>query len=301
MRQLARRALVAATATGALLFALASPAPAADTFPSQDACHVVNNNTPVGNCGPFTQLYHDSFNSNGTVPTGAFSSCAGDGDFRCAGLKPYPHYYADLGAYPRGWYDTANPKNHSNGNSRTFGGEYRADDTVSVIKNGTDGQLRVRMYRPASGDNHVAAVVPRPCMNVRYGKFSERMIVRQLTPGFKVAHLHYGDRSEIDYPEAGGNFSSDPVSAFTHGFAESGTDVAANSAWTHWHTYSQEIVPGQVRFYLDGKLVRTVKGDDPDTTPWVLQNESALSGAYAARGSSVVIDTTWVSCYRYSG
>lgn len=296
-RTLAGAAILGLAATGAL----AAPAHAADTFPSQDACHVTDNNTPRGNCGVFTQVYAEDFGSV-QVPVGAFSGCAGDGDFKCAGLKAkYGRYYTTLGAYPRGWYDTANPKNHSNGNSRTFGGEYRPDTTMSVYKTSTnDGQMRVKMFRPSgAGDNNVAAPVPLKCMNLRYGKFSERFIVRTATNGFKMAHLRYTP-DEIDYPEAGGNFHSDPVSEFTHGFAESGKDVAANSAWTGWHTYSTEIVPNRVSFYLDGKLVSTVHADFPDKADWVLQNESALAGAYAAKGSSVVIDTTWISCYRYA-
>ncbi|MDT9695369.1 hypothetical protein [Streptomyces sp. P17] len=91
------------------------------------------------------------------------------------------------------------------------------------------------------------------------------------------------------------------MSWFTHGFNEDGGDVAPNTAWTSWHTYSQEVVPGQVRFYFDGRLVGRIYADYPDVTPWVLQNESALAGGYAAPGSSVTIDTTWVTCYRYAG
>lgn len=289
----------AVLAAGALVCAALVPAQAADTFPSQDACHVTNNNTPRGDCGVFTQLYAEDFGAQ-QVPVGTFSSCAGDGDFKCAGAAG-TRYATTIGAYPKGWYDTANPLNHSNGNDRTLGGEYRPDLTMSVIKQSNgDGQMRVHMYRKLSGEIRVAAPVPRKCMNLRYGKFSERLVVRTRTPGFKMAHLRYSP-NEIDYPEAGGNFDSDPVSEFTHGFAESGADAAGNGAWTSWHTYSTEIVPGKVRFYFDGKLFKTVNADFPDATDWVLQNESALAGAYAARGASVDIDTTWVSCYKYTG
>jgi hypothetical protein len=155
------------------------------------------------------------------------------------------------------------------------------------------------MYRPsAGGDNHVAAVVPRRCMDLRYGKFTERLVVRSLVNGYKMAHLRYTP-NEVDYPEAGGNFHSDPVSLFTHKFNETGADVASNSAWTSFHTYSTEIVPDKIRFYFDGKLVKTVNADFPDHADWVLQNESALAGGYAAKGSSIKIDTTWVTCYAY--
>jgi hypothetical protein len=296
-----RGALAASAAAGALVCALAVPAGAADTFPAQDACHKSDNTTPRGNCGPFTQLYAEDFGAQ-QVPVGRFSGCGGDGDFKCAGLRTsYPRYYSTLGAYPVGWTDTAG--HNGDGNSGPVPGNYRPDTTMSVIKQSNgDGQMRVRMFRPAAGGwNQVAAPVPVKCMNLRYGKFSERLIVRTRTKGFKMAHLRYTP-NEIDYPEAGGTFETDPISEFTHGFAETGADAASNGSWTSWHTYSTEIVPGHVRFYFDGRLFKTVNADFPDTADWVLQNESALGDvAGAAPGSSVVIDTTWLSCYKYSG
>lgn len=300
--KITRRALTAVAAVGALLFALTGASPSAvrtAVAVSEDACRTTDNNTPRGDCGPFDQLYAENF-STAPVPLGSFSGCAGDGDHRCAGLKTkYPRYYTTLGAYPDGWPDTATSGADGNG-GRTFGGYYRPQDTMSVYRasNG-DGQMRVKMWRPAAGGSvHSSAPVPLKCMNLRYGKFTERFVVRTLTNGYKVAHLHYSP-DEIDYPEAGGNFVSDPVSIFTHGFREYGKAVAPNSAWTSWHTYSQEITPSGVKAYLDGKLVASVSGNYPRAADWILQNESALSGGYAAKGSSVVIDTTWLTCYAY--
>jgi hypothetical protein len=135
-------------------------------------------------------------------------------------------------------------------------------------------------------------------MNMQYGKFTERFIVRTRTNGYKMAHLRYTP-NEVDFPEAGGNFSTDPISVFTHGFSEASADVASNGAWTSWHTASTEIVPGQLRFYLDGKRVKTVNANFPDKADWILQNESALGGGYAAKNSSVNIDTTFLTCYKY--
>lgn len=255
------------------------------------------NDMPRGDIGAFKQIYADNFNG-GTVPVGAFSGCAGDNDHRCAGLKAkYPAYYATMGAYPSGWPDTATSGTDGN-EGRTRGGIYRPERTASVItQSNGDGQMRVKMTSNGKV-NDVAAMVPLKCMNLRYGKFTERIVVRSLVSGYKMAHLHYSP-DEIDYPEAGGNFVSDPVSAFTHGFARTSRDVAPNSAWTSWHTYSTEITPGKVKIFFDGTLVQTINGDYPRPTPWVLQNESALAGGYAAAGSSVTIDTTWLTCYRY--
>ena len=302
MRTTSPRALSVILSAGALLLSMALPSPAVVPVPAQDACHATDNYTPKGDCGLFRQVYRDDFATHGTVPRGAFSGCAGDGDHRCAGLRTrYPHYYATLGAYSDGWPDTAT--SGADGNTgRSAGGYYRPQDTMSVIRqSNNDGQMRVRMWRPSSGGSvHAAAPVPRACMNLRYGKFTERLIVRTATPGYKMAHLHYSP-DEIDYPEAGGNFASDPVSVFLHGFTEYGRDVAQHSAWTKWHTYSTEITRGRVKVFLDGKLVASVAGDYPRATPWVLQNESALSGAYAAKGSSVILDSTWLTCYVWAG
>jgi glycosyl hydrolase family 16 len=290
---------MAALAGAMATFLVPGGAGAANVFPSEDACHVRNNDTPTGDCGPFKQVFRDTFN-NRTVAVGRFSDCNHSPDTPsayCGGLTGADR--TNWWAYPTGWDDTATSGADGNG-GRTLGGVYHPEDTVSVIRQSNgDGQLRVRMYRPAAGGPvHSAAVVPRKCMALRYGKFTERLIVRTRTNGYKLAHLHYTP-DEIDYPEAGGNFATDSVSAYTHGFTESNTTVAPASAWTAWHTYSQEIVPGRVRFYFDGKLVRTINGDYPRAGAWVLQNESALGGGYAAPGSSVVIDTTGVTCYRY--
>ena len=137
---LALGVITALVTSMALFLAPAGTAGAANVFPSQDACHVTDNNTPVGNCGPFHQLYRDSFNPGGvvaSVPLGAFSSCGGDGDYQCTGLKAkYGHYYSTLGAYPNGWPDTATSGADNNG-GQDFGGYYRPQDTISVTSSST--------------------------------------------------------------------------------------------------------------------------------------------------------------------
>jgi len=297
--KLISRALMAVAAVGALLLALAGPAPAADTFPSQDACHVTSNASPAGNCGPFKLLERETFNA-ATAPAGTFSQCAGDGDFRCAGAQGTP-YYATLGAYPTGWPDTAG--NGADGNSGPVPGTYHPEKAASVVKDASgDGQLKVHMTY-ASGRNSVAAMVPLKCMNLRYGKFTERTRITSANRRFKMAHLRYTP-NEIDYPEAGGSFGQDPVSLFNHGFDEYGRDVAPNSAWTAWHTYSLELTPGRVKAYLDGKLVVNRAADYPDRADWILQNESALgvSSAYVAGApASTDVLTSWITCYSYTG
>lgn len=299
------RALLALVAVGVLLLAAwgtgsagasQTAQPKAAVTASQDACHTTDNATPRGNCGLFTQVYAENFNG-GNVPVGAFSSCAGEGNFKCAGLKTkYPRYYGTLGAYPVGWQDTAG--SGADGNNGPVPGDYRPDRTMSVVTNGTDGQMRVAM-KYTGGRNQVAAPVPVKC-NFRYGKVTERTIVRgPLSDRFKMAHLRYTP-DEIDYPEAGGTFK-DTVSAYTHGFASSAAQAGPNSAWTSWHTYSTEIVPGFVRFYFDGKLFKTVRGDYPRSAFWILQNESALGVSRVSGPTTQTIDSSWLTCYKYAG
>lgn len=274
---------------------------AAVRAPDQDACHRTDNLTPRGDCGAFKQLYTDDFGKYGNVPVGAFKGCDDGNGYRCSGLKvKYPHYYATMGAYPEGWTDTAG--HHGDGNSGPVPGVYRPDLTTSVYRTSTnDGQLRVHMYRSSSGGaNKVAALVPVACRDLRFGKFTERLVVRTTTRGFKMAHLHYTP-DEIDYPEAGGTFQYDPISWFDHGFDNYSRDVAPNASWRSFHTYSTEVVPGHVRVYFDGKLIADRHATYPEATPWVLQNESALGDVPGAvPGSSVNIDTTWITCYRYA-
>src|SRR5438445_5529424 len=215
MKSILTRALVALPAAGALVFALTTPGHAADTFPGQDACHSTSNASPAGNCGPFKLLERETFNE-ATAPVGTFSGCAGDGDFKCSGARNTP-YYGTLGAYPDGWDDTAG--SGADGNSGPVPGTYRPSRAASVIRSSTgDGQLKVHMTY-ANGRNSVAAMVPLKCMNLRYGKFTERTRISSPNRRFKMAHLRYSP-NEIDYPEAGGSFGQDPVSLFNHGFDE---------------------------------------------------------------------------------
>ena len=298
MKSILTRALFALLATGALVCALLTPASATDTFPGQDACHATSNASPAGNCGPFKLLERETFNA-ATEPVGTFSGCGGDGDFKCYGARNTP-YYSTLGAYPTGWPDTAG--SGADGNSGPVPGTYHPERAASVIRSSTgDGQLKVHMTSTGSS-NSVAAMVPLKCMGLRYGKFTERTRITSLNRRFKMAHLRYSP-NEIDYPEAGGSFGRDPISLFNHRFDEGSADVAPNSAWTSWHTYSLELTPGHERAYLDGRLVFNRAVDFPDRTDWILQNESALgvSKSYVSGAPlSTDVITSWATCYKYA-
>ncbi|MFC3574707.1 glycoside hydrolase family 16 protein [Streptomyces yaanensis] len=293
---------VIALALAALMAAFFVPGAAAAVAPSEDACHATGDVMPRGDCGPFHQVFAENFNGD-LVPLGSFSDCDHNADTPsayCGALTG--SYRADWWAYPRGWYDTADPRNHSNGNTRLLGGEYRADDTVWVgpADNG-DGRMHIRMYRPRSGgDIHSAAVVPKRIMNQAYGKISARVRVVKAAPGYKSAWLYYGDACEMDFYEQ--NWV-DTVHFFHHPCDGRGQSYAdTGKPFTDWHTVSLEWTPGHARYYLDGHLyLHDTRAVPSRPLSAVLQNESALYGAYAAPGSWAQLDITWVTAYAYAG
>jgi hypothetical protein len=259
-----------------------------------DACRTTGTALPRGDCGPFWQVLAEDFNGD-RVPLGSFDDCAHEVDTSaayCGGLTGA--YRDNWWAYPTGWPDTAGER------GREVVGVYHPEDTVSVgpAENG-DGRMFIRMWRPTDGGPvHAAAVVPRAVMQMRYGKYSARIKVTALAPGYKSAWLHYGGGCEMDHPE--GEWTDD-LTAFHHpcGGGEQGYFPGADD-WTQWHTVSTEWTPGEVRFFVDGRLVGHDTRQVPDRPlSWVLQNESALRGPGAAPGSSAQLDITWVAAYAY--
>jgi hypothetical protein len=244
---------------------------------------------PKGDLPGWKQVFVTDF--PGTVPVGAFSDCNNDVNSpqaACNGLRPYGEYYANWWAYPSGWPDTA--KSGADGNvGAPFGGVYRPELTVSV----GGGAMHIRMFRPSTGgENAVATVVPRKCMDRQYGRYSERFRVVHADPGFKSAHLFYQGGYEIDYPE---NDYDRAISAYVH---PGGATFATAAKWSDWHTTDIEWTPGVVKFYLDGALIGTATDKVPSIKmSWILQNESSIIGPYAAPGASAQLDIDWVSCY----
>ena len=244
---------------------------------------------PTGNTGNWKMIFSDDF--TGTVPVGAFSDCNHNTDTPqayCGGLKNYGNYYKNWWAYPNNWDDTA--KSGADGNTGApFGGTYHPEDVVSV----SNGAMHVKMFRPSKGgDNHVAALVPRPCMDRKYGRYVERFKVVQANPGFKSAHLFYNGGYEIDYPE---NDFGDTISAYTH---PGEANFSTGAKYTSWHTTAIEWTSGSVKFYMDGKLVGSTTKKVPNISmSWVLQNESSIMGPYAKPGATAQLDTDWVACY----
>lgn len=261
---------------------------------SADACRTASVDLPHGDCGPFWQVLAEDFNGD-RVPLGAFNGCDHAVDTSAAYCDGLSGSYRDnWWAYPTGWLDTANSR------GRDVAGVYHPEDTVSVgpAADG-DGRMTIRMWRPADGGPvHAAAVVPRAVMQMKYGKYSARIKVTTLAPGYKSAWLHYGGGCEMDNPEGEWtgalNAFSHPCGGGSQGSFPSGDD------WTRWHTVSTEWTPGSVKFFVDGRETGHDTRGVPDIPlSWVLQNESALEGPGAAPGSSAQIDITWVAAYTY--
>lgn len=244
---------------------------------------------PTGDLPGWKQLFADDFTTS--IPLGAFSDCNHNADkptAYCGGLAPYGNYKSRWWAYPSGWTDTAKSGADGNGGA-PFGGVYHPEDTVSI----SDGAMHVKMFRPAAGgDNHVAAVVPIPCMAHQYGRYVERFKVVQADPGFKSAHLFYQGGYEIDYPE---NDYNQSISAYTH---PGGASFSSKVKWTEWHTTAIEWTANSVSFYMDGKLIGTTTNKVPNIPmSWILQNESSILGPYASPGATAQLDIDWVACY----
>ena len=250
---------------------------------------------PVGSISGWKQIFADDF--KGDVPIGAFSDCNHNVDTPqayCGGLKKYGDYYNNWWAYPNGWDDTSlECIKHENGCPDKslkipVGGGYQPEKAVSV----SGGVMHIKMSRPSKGNNIVATVVPRACMNREYGRYVERFKVVHADAGFKSAHLFYQDNYEMDYPE---NDYGSPISAYTHPSEES-FDTSAK--WTTWHTTAIEWTAKSIKYYMDDKLVGTATHNIPHLKmTWALQNESSIIGPYAKVGAYAQLDTDWVACY----
>jgi beta-glucanase (GH16 family) len=204
---------------------------------------------------------------------------------------------ANWWAYPKGWPDTATQRRYP------VGGIYDPATTLWI----SGGTLHIRMWRGPSGPIHSATVVPKRLMGQRYGRYEERWRVVKAATGYKSAHLLWpvNDNAcpncEIDFPELEWTGT---VAAFMHrknsiGGDQDGYDTGKQ--WTAWHTTAIEWKRGDVRFYLDGKLVGHSTKAVPDTPAnWDIQNESALNGDRAAPNSSAQMDIAWIKGWTWN-
>jgi hypothetical protein len=240
--------------------------------------------------------WHRVLNDNfsWTIPVGAWSDCDHNTDTRqayCAGLPAYAS--RNWWAYPDSWPDTATQRGYP------VGGYYSPETTLSV----SGGMLHIRMWRGGSGPVHSATVVPKAAMGLRYGAYEERWRVSHVARGYKSAHLLWpvtnDGCSEIDFPELEWDTQ---VAGFMHP-SNCGQQVAVGTgkSWGQWHTTRIEWKPGDIKFFLDSKLVGETRNHVPAMPmDWDIQNESALNGEQAAPNSSAQMDITYVKVWSWS-
>lgn len=139
-----------------------------------------------------------------------------------------------------------------------------------------DGLLDISLTRTTGG-----AVVFGPPDSVwgrQYGKFEVRFKVEGGS-GHGAAFMLWPtsdvwSEGEIDYPE--GEFD-DQIAVYHHPtpcdltdgdavpHCASSDNLGTGASWRDWHTATTEWVPGAVRYYLDGQLIKTVTHDVPTT------------------------------------
>jgi hypothetical protein len=279
-------AALAATACGS------SPAPA-----TGGATGTPTASGDSGTSGPVWQLrWQTDFSEPAQL--GSFSGC--DNYDRtpaayCSGLPA--DLRAQWWAYPYMWPDTATEQH------RALGGYYDPGSTVWI----SGGQMHIRLFRTTSWI-HSAAVVPKASIGLLYGKYVERFMVSpDSAPGYRGAHLLWptGDPIdyEVDYPE---NEWDLPLGFCVHVhsvFQKIVANSCPNAQWTQWHTTEIDWWPGNLTFYLDGREIYHITGSYVPTEPmsWIIQNESALTGAPAPENSAAQLNLSYVAVYSYAG
>lgn len=257
-----RRLLAVVLAAIALL---ATPANAA-----RPACHkwqvcTTPSATPTAPpSSPWTLQFHDDFDTDvplGSFPTGQWS------------------------AYPAGWSDT-------------WGNGVHAPDRVVSIH---DGMMDLYLHSE-NGQWLVAAPRPAPPRDrLSYGRIEVRFRADPVS-GYATAWLLWPTSEawprdgEIDFPE--GALTSTIKGYVHHQGATSGGDqdiYYSGATYADWHTAITEWTPGDVKLYLDGRLIGHSTSRIPNTEMrYVLQTETAY-GATPSGSGHVYIDhvTLW--------
>jgi hypothetical protein len=268
-----------AEAPPATTTAPATTAPAT-TAPDGDAGSPSGVAMPVGDLPGWRQVFTDDF----TVDVDSWGECGSYEDHTCPDL-PEP-YRAKWWAYPSTHQDTREKLQGD-------GGYYQPSD-LSM----SDGMLRIRLSRE-NGTTRSAAPYPK-LDALTYGRYAVRFKVDEAAPGFKIAWLLWRtieEWGEIDFPEAD---LDREIHAFMHK-QDGGQDDFATGvpvAGTGWHTSVIEWTPGEVKFFLDGRLIGTSTESVPDTAMnWILQSETSLSGELPEDGAEAAIDVDWVAAW----
>ncbi|KAA0104664.1 family 16 glycosylhydrolase [Mycolicibacterium sp. P1-5] len=178
---------------------------------------------------------------------------------------------------------------------------YRADQVLSV-SNGTLNYYLHNVDGQPAGANP-SPILPNGTQYQTYGRYSVRLKADTATLAeYHIAFLLWPESElwptdgEEDFPE--GALSS-TAKAFAH-YARStgGQDgVDTGKAFTDWHVYTVEWLPGHVRFYLDDALVLdSTKYVPSKPMRWQLQVETNGNGTNSGH---VLVD--WISIWSYTG
>lgn len=232
------------------------------------------NVAPVGDLEHWRQAYVENFEED--YPLGTFPP-ASDG----------------WAAYKTGWKDSSGH------------GTYSPRKVISI----KDGILTKHIHTE-NGVPLVAAISPmlRLGRGQLYGRYAVRWRSDKL-PGYKIAWLLWPDsgnraEGELDWPEM--NLDASQIGGFVHHPWVNG--VRPPQGWvfvpadvTQWHTTVMEWSPNLVVFYLDGvEVYRTDEGVPSTIMHWVIQTETAMSGAPvpdpAVAGN---VQIMWCSLWNY--
>jgi len=178
---------------------------------------------------------------------------------------------------------------------------YRADQVLSVANGTLDFYLHNVDGQPAGANPCPILANGSPYQT--YGRYSARLKVDTAALSeYHIAFLLWPQSEqwprdgEEDFPEGALSSTS---GAFAHYARAAGGQDAVNTgeAFTNWHVYTIEWLPGHVRFYLDDDLVLDSTRYVPRTPMrWQLQVET---DGYGANSGHLLVD--WVSVWSYSG
>ena len=274
-----------------------SPAPATGSAsPAPSRTPEATHSQPPGPSPVWRLKWQTDFSQ--PAPLGSFSGC--DNYDRtpaayCSGLPA--GLRSQWWAYPSMWPDTATERH------KTLGGYYDPGHTVWI----SGGQMHIRLFRTTAWI-HSAAVVPKASIGLLYGKYVERFMVSPSSaPGYRGAHLLWPTNEpisyEVDYPENEWDLDLG-FCVYVHSVREQ--KVAGhcpNAAWTQWHTTEIDWSPGNLTFYLDGRVIYRLTGNwaPEERMSWIIQNESALFGPSAPENSAAQLNLSYVAVYSYAG
>lgn len=240
---------------------------------------------PVGNLAGWTQVFLEDFNVD--APTGSWGTTVAD-------VVVYTgDHSGKWTVYPDGWPSTNSGSNPG----------YMPSAVLSCHDSVLDFYLHQVNGLPAGAN-------PCPYINgtdgyQAYGRYDARFKVvynddSQLDQ-YAIAWLLWPKNdadwqsAESDFPEQD-NLNQQSVDAFAH-YGGSGNQDYFTAAvdLTQWHTYTQEWLPGQRSYYLDGTLVGTSTNQVwSGIERWQLQTELSTASDPTTTGH-ILLD--WVSVY----